>query len=547
LAAPTGKIRPMPPDDTPNENSLQADAAPDASLAGASGVLDIAIIGGGINGAGIARDAAGRGHRVALFEMNDLASATSQWSTKLIHGGLRYLEHYAFRLVREALQEREVLLRIAPHIIRPIRFVLPHHAGLRPYWLIRLGLMIYDRLGGRISLPLTRALDLSRDEAGTPLKAGFTRALEYSDAQVDDSRLVVLNAMDAAERGAGIHVGMKIVSARREGGLWRLVAAAHDGRAREFRARCLINAAGPWVAEVIRDITQTPLPARVRKVQGSHIVTRRLFAHERAYIFQNRDGRIVFAIPWQGEFTLIGTTDRDYEGEPEDVAASDEEVAYLCGAVSEYLRVAVTPQDVVWRYSGVRPLYDDGASAAQEATRDYVLKLDGEGAPLLSVFGGKITTYRRLAEEALELVEPLLGAGSENPAGWTATAPLPGGDLGKAGPEGCLRELLRLHPWLHALVAAGLVDRHGSRAFAILEGAKAEADLGEDFGAGLTAREVAHMMDHEWAREPEDVLWRRSRLGLVLDDAARTRLALWMKDHVTRRAGIGGGGEGHAG
>jgi glycerol-3-phosphate dehydrogenase len=545
LHAPTGKIQPMPQADTPSTLQSAVNVRP----AGASGVLDIAIIGGGINGAGIARDAAGRGHKVALFEMNDLSSATSQWSTKLIHGGLRYLEHYAFRLVREALQEREVLLRVAPHIIRPIRFVLPHHAGLRPYWLIRLGLMIYDRLGGRISLPLTRSLDLRNDEAGVALKPGFARALEYSDAQVDDSRLVVLNAMGAAELGADIHVGMKVVSARREGGVWRLVAAAPDGTAREFHARCLVNAAGPWVADVIQDITRTHLPARVRKVQGSHIVTRRLFSHDRAYIFQNRDGRIVFAIPWQGEFTLIGTTDRDYEGEPEDVAASEAEIAYLCGAVSEYLRLPVTPEDVVWSYSGVRPLYDDGASAAQEATRDYVLKLDEDGAPLLSVFGGKITTYRRLAEEALELVEPLLGEGAgkgnganARPAGWTATAPLPGGDLGKAGPEGCLAELLRVYPWLHALVAAGLVARHGSRAFAILEGAKAEAELGEDFGAGLTAREVAHMMDHEWAFEPEDVLWRRSKLGLVLDDAAKTRLALWMKAHATRK-----GEAGHAG
>jgi glycerol-3-phosphate dehydrogenase len=531
LAALTGKILQMPQTDTPLTPEPASLAGPDHAI----GVLDIAVIGGGINGAGIARDAAGRGHRVALFEMNDLASATSQWSTKLIHGGLRYLEHYAFRLVREALQEREVLLRVAPHIIRPIRFVLPHHAGLRPYWLIRLGLMIYDRLGGRISLPLARSLDLRNDEAGTPLKTGFTRALEYSDAQVDDARLVVLNAMGAAELGADIHVRMKIVSATREGGVWRLVATGPDGAAREFRARCLVNAAGPWVADVIRDITHTHLPARVRKVQGSHIVTRRLFAHDRAYIFQNRDGRIVFAIPWQGEFTLIGTTDRDYEGEPEDVAASEAEVAYLCGAVSEYLRVPVSPEDVVWCFSGVRPLYDDGASAAQEATRDYVLKLDDDGAPLLSVFGGKITTYRRLAEEALELVEPLISKEKEphaRPAGWTATAPLPGGDLGKAGPEGCLAELLRLHPWLHALVAAGLVARHGSRAFAILEGAKAETDLGEDFGAGLTAREVAHMMDHEWARDAEDVLWRRSKLGLVLDDGARTRLALWIKAHA---------------
>jgi glycerol-3-phosphate dehydrogenase len=496
---------------------------------GAAILHDIAIIGGGINGVGIARDAAGRGHRVALFEMNDLASATSQWSTKLIHGGLRYLEHYAFRLVREALQEREVLLRIAPHLIRPLRFVLPHHAGLRPYWLIRLGLAIYDTLGGRMSLPRTRALDLTRDEAGMPLKPVYVRALEYSDAQVDDARLVIANAMSAARHGAEIHVRAKVVGAVREKEFWRL-KVEKGGALHEVRARCLINAAGPWVAEVLAHVTHSAQLAKVRKVQGSHIVTRRLFEHDRAYIFQNGDGRIVFAIPWQGDFTLIGTTDLDYDGPLDAITASQAEIEYLCSAVSEYFRQAVTPDDLVWSYAGVRPLYDDGASAAQEATRDYVLKLDAETAPLLSVFGGKITTYRRLAEETLEMIQPLIGEGDGERPGWTASAPLPGGDLGLEGMEGLVSGLLQEYPWLPAHTARGLAGRHGTLARDILGKANGMEELGVDFGHGLTAREVEHMLRHEWATTPDDILWRRTKLGLVLDTAGQRRLEGWLKE-----------------
>ncbi|MGL4729400.1 MAG: glycerol-3-phosphate dehydrogenase [Bosea sp. (in: a-proteobacteria)] len=510
---------------------------PDGSPAPKAGesIFDIAIIGGGINGAGIARDASGRGHNVVLFEMNDLASATSQWSSKLIHGGLRYLEHYAFRLVREALQEREVLLKLAPHLIRPLRFILPHHDGLRPYWLIRLGLLIYDRLGGRISLPLTRSVDLTIDAAGAPLKPGYTRALEYSDAQVDDARLVVLNAMGAAADGAEIHVRSRVVSARRENGIWQLTVQTPKGE-RVFHARSLVNAAGPWVADVITDVTHTTLPAQVRKVQGSHIVTRQLFDHDRAYIFQNGDGRIIFVIPWQGEFTLIGTTDRDYQGPLDAITISDAEVAYLCAAVSEYFRNPVTPEDVVWRYSGVRPLYDDGASAAQDATRDYELKLDEDGAPLLSIFGGKITTYRRLAEEALAMIEPSIGAGASRPAGWTATTPLPGGDMEHASPDACRAALLRQYPWLPEPVAAGLVARHGALAFNLLADTHSLDDLGLDFGHGLTQAEVLHMMRREWAISTDDVLWRRTKLGLCFNEKQVARLAAWMKQENARHA-----------
>jgi glycerol-3-phosphate dehydrogenase len=511
--------------------SPEGSPAPEAG----GGVYDIAIIGGGINGAGIARDATGRGHRVVLFEMNDLASATSQWSTKLIHGGLRYLEHYAFRLVREALQEREVLLKLAPHLIRPLRFILPHHAGLRPYWLIRLGLFIYDRLGGRMSLPLTRSVNLTKDPAGAPLKPGYARAFEYSDAQVDDARLVVLNAIGAAELGADIHVRSKVVSARRENGLWHLTVRTPAGE-RGFLARSLVNAAGPWVADVITDVTHTQLLARVRKVQGSHIVTRRLFTHDRAYIFQNGDGRIIFAIPWQGEFTLIGTTDRDYHGPLDQITISDEEVAYLCAAASEYFRDEITPEDVVWRYSGVRPLYDDGTPAAQEATRDYVLKLDVDAAPLLSIFGGKITTYRRLAEEALAMMQPLIGTGRAKPAGWTPATPLPGGDMGPAGPDACRAELMERYPWLAEIVASGLAARHGALAFDILAGMNSPDDLGIDFGHGLTQAEVIHMMRREWAISADDVLWRRSKLGLHLDEQQVARLAAWMPQEGARHA-----------
>src|SRR5947209_16142207 len=373
-------------------------------------VYDLAIIGGGINGCGIARDAAGRGLSVLLAEQGDLAGATSSASTKLIHGGLRYLEHYEFRLVREALIEREVLLKAAPHIIRPLRFVLPHHRGLRPWPILRLGLFLYDHLGGRKILPPTRSLDLSRDPAGTPLKPEFVRAFEYSDCFVDDARLVVLNARDAADKGAEIRTRTRATEIRQADGIWTVgMVDTLTGARSQVQARALVNAGGPWVEDVLGRGAGVNAKAKVRLVQGSHIVVRKLYDHDRAYMFQNADGRIIFVIPYQDDFTLIGTTDRDYDGDPSKVKATAEEIQYLCAAASEYLAKAVTPDDVVWTYSGVRPLYDDGASEAKAATRDYVFELDTPGGvPLLSIYGGKITTYRRLAEEALERLAPFL-------------------------------------------------------------------------------------------------------------------------------------------
>ena len=363
-----------------------------------SGIHDLAVIGGGINGCGIARDAAGRGWSVALCEMGDLGGATSSASTKLIHGGLRYLEHKEFRLVREALMEREVLWGIAPHIVWPLRFVLPHHRGLRPAWLLRLGLFLYDHLGGRRRLPPTRTVRLRDDPAGAPLKPEYTLGFEYSDCWVEDTRMVVLNARDAADRGAAVLTRTRCVSAAREGGIWTLALQdERTGARRELRARALVNAAGPWVSDVLRTVLRSNAPSTVRLVQGSHVVVRRLYEHDRCYIFQNADNRIFFSIPYEQDFTLVGTTDHDYKGDPAGVHATADEVEYICRAASSYFVKPVTPDQVVWSYSGVRPLYDDGASAAQEATRDYVLELDapqGEGA-LLSVFGGKITPRDR--------------------------------------------------------------------------------------------------------------------------------------------------------
>ncbi|UTD25920.1 glycerol-3-phosphate dehydrogenase [Bradyrhizobium sp. WD16] len=482
-------------------------------------VFDLAIIGGGINGCGIARDAAGRGNSVFLCEMNDLASGTSSWSTKLIHGGLRYLEYYEFRLVREALMEREVLWQIGPHIIRPLRFVLPHHRGLRPAWLLRLGLFLYDHLGGRKLLPPARTVDLTRDEVGRPLAPGrFKKGFEYSDCFVDDARLVVLNAVDAAERGAVIRTRTRAVEAVRGDDGWRItIEDMASGRRETIAARVLINAAGPWVEEVLARRAGVNAKAKVRLVQGSHIVVPRLYAHDRAYIFQNEDGRIVFAIPYQNDFTLIGTTDRDYDGDPAKVAITKEEIDYLCAAVSEYFARAVTPADVVWTYSGVRPLYDDGASDAKAATRDYVFELDApNGSPLLSIFGGKITTYRRLAEEALEHVASALH-GAEQPAGWTGHAPLPGGDLDVSALPALTNELLRDYPFLGRDHADRLAHAYGSRARQVLGQAKSAADLGQSFGATLTESEVRYLMTREWARTAADVVWRRSKLGLRMN------------------------------
>ncbi len=484
-------------------------------------IYDVAVIGGGINGCGIARDAAGRGWSVFLCEKGDLASATSSASTKLIHGGLRYLEYFHFRLVREALLERETLWRIAPHIVWPLRFVLPHHKGLRPAWLLRLGLLLYDHLGGRRMLPPTKTLQLRSDPAGQPLKAEYTRGFEYSDCWVDDARLVALNARDAANSGAVIAPRIRCVSGTRQDGLWVLsLKDERSGEVGEIKARTLINAAGPWVGDVLASALHEDLPASVRLVKGSHIVVDRLYEHDRCYIFQNADRRIFFAIPYEQTFTLIGTTDLDYRGDPGGAAASEEEVAYLCTAASDYFVTPVTQDHVRWSYSGVRPLYDDGASEAQAATRDYVLKLDAPDreAALLSVYGGKITTYRRLAELALALLAPYLPA-PRRAAGWTAKQPLPGGDFPAQAFEAEVASILDRYRFLAPATARRLARAYGTLVPQILGAAKSQADLGRSFGADLTEAELRYLVHQEWAMTAEDVVWRRTKLGLRLSKA----------------------------
>ena len=493
-------------------------------------IHDIFVIGGGINGCGIARDAAGRGYSVFLAEMNDLASGTSSWSTKLIHGGLRYLEHYEFRLVREALMEREVLWRAAPHIIWPMRFVLPHHEGLRPAWLLRLGLFLYDHIGGRKLLPPTKTLDMHSDSAGKPLKPLFSKAFEFSDCWVNDARLVVLNARDAADRGATIRTRAKVVSARRTAGHWAIaVEDTATGETQNVRARLIVNAAGPWVDAVLAGTIGQNDVHNVRLVQGSHIVIRKKFADPRAYFFQNRDGRIIFAIPYEEDFTLIGTTDQDYEGDPQSAAISDKEIDYLCDAASEYFVEPVRRQDIVWTYSGVRPLYDDGASMAQEATRDYVLKTeggDGEAA-LINIFGGKITTYRRLAEAMLERIEAVLGKKGK---AWTASAVLPGGDFPATAFDDEVSRLKRDYPFLELRLAKRLMRLYGTQSRKILGPAKSHAELGRAFGGDLYEAEVRHLIRNEWAATADDVLWRRTKRGLQLSADEKTVLEDYMKD-----------------
>ncbi len=481
---------------------------------------DLAIIGGGINGCGIARDAAGRGWRVFLCEQNDLGSGTSSASTKLIHGGLRYLEQYEFRLVREALLEREVLWGIAPHIVWPLRFVLPYHRALRSGWLLRLGLFMYDNIGGRNKLPGTRVVHFDRDETGRPLKPEFTRGFEYSDCWVEDSRLVVLNARAAADLGATIEPRTRCLSAFRQDGLWHVVLChGATGLQHEITARALVNAAGPWVGDVARTVVRDNTRAPVRLVQGSHIVVPRLYDHDGCYIFQNADRRIFFVIPYEQDFTLIGTTDRDYSGDPASVHASSEEIAYLCASASEYLRQKVTPGMVVWTYSGVRPLFDEsGDGAAQATTRDYVLKLDIQdgGAPLLSVFGGKITTYRRLAQSALRKLAPHLANSEGFPEGWTGRVPLPGGDFPIDGFETLLAAIRRRYPFLAERHARRLLRAYGTRTHEILRQAASMADLGTLFGADFTEAELRYLVRAEWVRTAADAVWRRSKLGLRL-------------------------------
>ncbi len=484
-------------------------------------LFDIAVIGGGINGCGIARDAAGRGWSTVLFEANDLASATSSASTKLVHGGLRYLEYYEFRLVREALMEREVLWGIAPHIVWPLRFVLPHHRGLRPAWLLRLGLFLYDHLGGRKRLPATRTRRLRHDPAGRMLKPEYTFGFEYSDCWVEDSRMVVLNARDAAERGAVIQTRTRCTAAARVDGVWELTTQRPGEEPRTVRARALVNAAGPWVGQVLQGVIRANTPARVRMVKGSHIVVPRLYPEEHCYIFQNADNRIFFVIPYEQDYCLIGTTDLDYEGDPAEVAASPEEIAYLCAGASDYLATPITPDQVVWTYSGVRPLYDDGASKAQAATRDYTLEMEASdgAAAQLSIFGGKITTYRRLAEAALERLAPHLPTPSGLPAGWTGTHALPGGDFAIDGFEPALDALCARHPFLARHTLRRLLRAYGTCVSELLGGATSAEALGPVIAADLTEAELRYLVRREWAQTAADVVWRRSKLGLRMDKA----------------------------
>ncbi|MBC7478258.1 MAG: glycerol-3-phosphate dehydrogenase [Pseudorhodobacter sp.] len=521
---------------------------------------DLFIIGGGINGCGIARDAVGRGLSVTLAEQGDLAQATSSASTKLFHGGLRYLEYFEFRLVREALEERETLLVAMPHISWPLRFVLPYHSdmrfegdtpmgrlmsrfapwmkGRRPAWLIRLGLFLYDTLGGRKILPATRSIDLRQDPAGVPLKPKFSKAFEYSDCWVEDSRLVALNARDAAQRGARVMTRTKVTAARREDGLWRIDTLGPDGAA-VYHARALVNAGGPWVENVLRQVARINSTEGVRLVRGSHIVTRKLFDHDRCYFFQGRDGRIIFAIPYEQDFTLIGTTDQDHPSVDEPAVCTDAERDYLCAFASEYFAKPVMPADVVWSYSGVRPLYNDGAKSATAATRDYVLSIDENGAPLLNVFGGKITTYRRLAESALEKLAPYFPAASDK---WTARVPLPGGDFPYGDVAALTTRLKQDHAFLTEYWAGRLVRAYGVDAKQMLAKATTVADLGRDFGATLTEAEVNWLMRHEFATRAADVVWRRSKLGLRLTEAQTGALDDFMVCTQTARRQVSVGG-----
>ncbi len=486
--------------------------------------FDLAIVGGGINGAGIARDAAGRGLKVVLFEQNDLASGTSSASSKLIHGGLRYLEHGAFRLVHAALSEREVLLRMAPHLIRPLRFVLPLDAGRRSPIVLRLGLFIYDLIGRREILPGTRSLDLITDAAGQPLKRHFHRGYEYSDCFADDARLVVLNAVDAAERGAVIRTRTRCVRAERSD-VWRLVLNARGVR-EVVTARVLVNAAGAWVETVAEAVLRRPPSGRLRLDKGSHIVVPRLYDHDRAYILQAADGRVVFAIPFARDFTLIGTTDRSFTGDPAVVAPTEPEIDYLCGVINAYFRASIVAADIVWAFAGVRALYDDGAGKPQDVGRDYVLSLDNASgvAPLLTVYGGKLTTFRRLAEDVLSRLSPFFPRSRP----WTATAPLPGGDFVYDGVAALVARTQRQFPFLAKDHAERLVSAYGTRAENVLQGATRLDDLGPCFGADLTAAEVRYLMAKEWAKTADDVLWRRSKLGLRFSPPEQAALERFM-------------------
>ncbi len=521
-----------------------------------SRTYDLFIVGGGINGCGIARDAAGRGLSVALAEMNDLASATSSASTKLFHGGLRYLEYFEINLVRHALAEREVLLKAMPHISWPMRFVLPYHKdmrfegatptsrilnavmpwmkGRRPAWLIRFGLLLYDNLGGRKVLPATKTLNLKTGVEGGPIEDRFEKAYEYSDCWIEDSRLVVLNARDAEARGADIMVRTKVMSAARVEDFWEVaVEDANSGETETIRARMLVNAGGPWVGDIIQQKVRINSTEGVRLVRGSHIVTRKLYDHDKCYFFQGTDGRIIFAIPYETDFTLIGTTDAEH-GDPSIAPeCTDQERDYLLGFINQYLKEDIGPEDVVWSYSGVRPLYDDGASSATAATRDYTLNVDDTGgAPILNVFGGKITTYRKLAEDAMDKIVPFFPGTSGH---WTAGVALPGGDFEVDGFDRLVRKLKAEYAFLSDAWARRLVRAYGTEAWDVLGDAGSETALGQSFGATLTEREVRWLHKNEYARTAEDIIWRRNKLGLRLTQEEVAALEAFMRSAPAER------------
>jgi glycerol-3-phosphate dehydrogenase len=492
--------------------------------------FDLLIVGGGINGAGIARDAAGRGLRVMLVEQDDLASATSQWSSKLIHGGLRYLEQYEFRLVREALREREVLLRLAPHIVRPLNFVVPHDAGMRPAWMMRMGLWLYDHLGGRETLPGSKSLRFPHMEFSAGLKADFRRGFVYADCRVDDARLVILNAMSAREKGAQVLTRTRCTGARRVDGAWEAqLEDLSTGMHRTIRAAGIVNAAGPWVTQVLDHIPGHNVPGAVRLVKGSHIVVPKVHSQGHAYLFQNDDRRVIFVIPFENQYSLIGTTDVAVASIEDADHPTPDEVEYLLRAVNRYLAKPLVASDVVWSYAGVRPLYDDGSADPSQVSRDYVTKVDapGDTAPLLTIFGGKITTYRMLAESVLgELGRffPWMGTS------WTEREPLPGGDTPRF--NGLRDEMHKRYAGLSRDQVEAIVRRHGTRATRILEDAIEPADLGRHFGAGLTEREVNYLVAEEWAQTADDILWRRTKCGLHMKPAEREAV----EQHMRRRS-----------
>jgi glycerol-3-phosphate dehydrogenase len=494
---------------------------------------DLLVIGGGINGVGIARDAAGRGLTVLLVEKDDLGAHTSSASSKLIHGGLRYLEQFEFRLVAESLAEREVLLRIAAHLVRPVRFVMPHVPQLRPRWMIRTGLFLYDHLGRRTRLPGSHSVRLDRPPYSAGLKPEYRHGFIYSDCCVDDARLVVANARDAKTRGASILTRTECLAAKREGGLWRVQLRGRDGGP-EVSARAIVNAAGPWVKAVLNERLRQPSQDEVRLVRGSHIVVPRLHDGDHAHILQNDDRRVVFMIPYEERYTLVGTTDVPHEGDPSRPEASAAEVEYLCRAVNRYLRRALTPAEVLWHYAGVRPLYDDGSANPSAVTRDYVLRLDSDQsvAPVLSVFGGKITTYRRLAEQVLEKLAPWFpGMGPS----WTGSSPLPGAMIPQGDSARFAQRLEERFPQLPRALVMELARRHGALAYDVLGDAATVANLGAHFGAQLYAREIDYLVEHEWATTAEDVLWRRTKAGLQLDARQTEAVARYLTQRVASR------------